>query len=133
MKKVECSVVFGSKIDKIWKYITDNTEYSWRSDLSKVTVSDGGNRFIEYTKDGYQTEFTVTLKIPHERYEFDLKNSNMTGHWTGIFTKINGRVKITFIEEVEIKKAIMRPFAGIYLKKQQKRYIEDLKKVLGEV
>lgn len=133
MKKVECSVVFGSKIDKIWKFITDNTEYSWRSDLSQIAVSDGGNHFIEYTKDGYQTEFTVTLKIPHERYEFDMKNSNMTGHWTGIFTKVNGRVKITFIEEVEVKKAIMRPFAGIYLKKQQKRYIEDLKKVLGEV
>ncbi len=133
MKKVECSVVFGSRIDKIWKLITDNTEYSWRSDLSKVTVIDGGTRFIEYTKDGYPTEFTVTLKIPHERYEFDMKNSNMTCHWTGIFTKVNGRTKVTFIEEVEVKKVIMRPFVGMYLKKRQKKYIEDLKHALGEI
>lgn len=132
MKRVECSAVFGGSIDKLWKLITDNTEYGWRSDLSKIAVSDGGNHFIEYTKDGYQTEFTVTLKIPHERYEFDMKNSNMAGHWTGIFTKVNGRVKITFIEEVEVKNPVMRLFAGGYLKKQQKRYIEDLKSALGE-
>lgn len=132
MKKVECSVEFGSSIEKIWKFVTDNTDYGWRSDLLKITVDNSGNSFTEYTKDGYHTDFTVTLKIPHQRYEFDMKNSNMTGHWTGIFTKINGRTRITFIEEVEVKNPVMNLFAGIYLKKQQKRYIADLRKALGE-
>ena len=90
------------------------------------------DRFIEYAKNGYPTEFVVTLKIPHERYEFDIENGNMSGHWTGIFTKVNGRVKVTFIEEVKVKKIIMRFFVGMYLRKQQKQYIADLKHALGE-
>ena len=97
-----------------------------------MEVKDGGNFFVEYAKNGYPTEFTVTLKIPHERYEFDMKNSNMTGHWTGIFTKSNGRAKFTSIEEVEVKGFIKKLFARIYLKSQQKKYIADLKKALGE-
>lgn len=132
MKKVECTVDFASSVDKIWQVVTDNSNYTWRSGLSKIEVSDGGNSFVEYTKKGYPTEFAVTLKIPHERYEFDMKNSNMTGHWTGIFTKVNGRAKVTFIEEVEVKGIIKKLFAGSYLRSQQKRYVADLKKALGE-
>ncbi len=132
MKKVECTVDFASGVDKIWQVVTDNSNCTWRSDLSKVEVKDGGNFFVEYAKNGYPTEFTVTLKIPHERYEFDMKNSNMTGHWTGIFTKSNGRAKFTSIEEVEVKGFIKKLFARIYLKSQQKKYITDLKKALGE-
>lgn len=132
MKKVESSVDFASSVDKIWQVVTDNSNYAWRSDLSRIEVKEGGNFFVEYTKNGYPTEFTVTLKIPHERYEFDMKNGNMTGHWTGIFMKANGRAKVTFIEEVEVKGLIKQLFAGIYLRNQQKRYIADLKKALGE-
>ena len=132
MKKVECTVDFGSSVDKIWQIITDNSNYTWRSDLAKIEVSDGGNHFVEYTKNGYATEFTVTLKIPHERYEFDMKNDNMAGHWTGVFHQVNGRTKVTFIEEVEAKGLVKQLFAGVYLKKQQKAYIADLKRALGE-
>lgn len=132
MKKVECTVDFASSVDKIWQVITDNSNYAWRSDLSKIEVSDGGNSFVEYTKKGYPTEFTVTLRIPHERYEFDMKNGNMTGHWTGIFEKVNGRARVTFIEEVEVKGIIKKLLVGGYLRSQQKKYIADLKKALGE-
>lgn len=131
-KRVECTIDLGSSIDKIWNTMTDNSNYAWRSDLSKITVSDGGNSFVEYTKSGYPTEFTITLKIPHERYEFDMKNDNMSGHWTGIFTKSNARTRVTLIEEVEVNGLVKSLFAGMYLKKQQKNYIADLKKALGE-
>lgn len=131
-KRAECSAEFGSSVDKVWNIVTNHTEYAWRSDLSKSVVQEGGNAFTEYGKNGFPTEFTVTLKIPHERYEFDMKNSNLTGHWTGIFTKVNGRTRVTFVEEVEVKSRVMALFAGTYLKKQQKKYIADLRKALGE-
>lgn len=132
MKRAECTVIFGSSVDKVWNIMTDNSNYAWRSDLSKIKVSDGGNSFTEYTKKGEPTEFTVTLKIPHERYEFDMKNDFMSGHWTGIFAKANGNTKVTLIEEVEVKNPVKSLFAGMYLKKQQKNYIADLKRALGE-
>jgi len=123
---------FKSEISKIWNVVTSCTEYAWRSDLSKIEVVEDGKKFIEYTKDGYPTEFTITVYEPYKRYEFDMNNNNMQGHWIGIFTESDGVVTIDFTEEVYAKKAIMKPFVGMYLKKQQASYLADLKKVLEE-
>lgn len=132
MQKAECTTEFGSSVNKIWDIMTDNANYTWRSDISDIVVQDGGNTFTEYTKKGYATKFTVTLKIPHERYEFDMKNDAMTGHFTAVFTKVNGRTKITLTEEVEAVGILKKVFAGMYLKKHQKAYVSDLRKALGE-
>ena len=59
-----------------------------------------------------------------------MENSNMKGHWTGIFTEKDGGVEIDFTEDVTAKKLIMKPFVKAYLKKQQEQYISDLKKAL---
>lgn len=123
---------FKAGIEKIWDIVTSCTEYAWRSDLSKIEVVEDGKKFIEYTKDGYPTEFTITVFKPYKRYEFDMNNDNMRGHWTGVFSEENGMVTIDFTEEVYAKKAIMKPFVGMYLKKQQAAYLADLKKMLGE-
>ena len=74
------------ELHTVWDFVLDIENYAaWRSDLSKtVVISD--RQFIEYTKDGYPTTFTVTLVEPYRRWEFDMENSNMTGHWTGVFT-----------------------------------------------
>ena len=48
------------------------------------------------------------------------------------FNKIHDGTEIEFIEEVSVNNPIMNLFAGIYLKKQQKLYINDLKRALGE-
>lgn len=42
MKKAEYTVDFASSVDKIWQVVTDNSNYAWRSDLSKIEVSGGG-------------------------------------------------------------------------------------------
>ena len=63
-----------SELRKVWEFILDIENYdAWRSDLSKTeVVSD--KQFIEYTKDGYPTTFTVTLVEPYRRWEFDMEN-----------------------------------------------------------
>ena len=90
---------------------------TWRSDLAKIEVSDDGNRFTEFTKDGFETEFTIALKKPCERYEFDMKNKNMDGHWIGLFSKDGSGTKIEFTEEVKVSNPIMKLFVKAYLKK----------------
>lgn len=40
-------------------------------------------------------------------------------------------VKIEFTENVIAKKLIMKPFVRMYLKKQQAKYIQDLREALG--
>lgn len=123
---------FESDMKRVWETVTSREDYAWRSDLSKIEVVDE-KRFIEYTKEGYPTTFTITAEEPCKRWEFDMENDNMKGHWTGIFTQKGNNIEIDFTEDVTAKKIIMKPFVKAYLKKQQTQYIEDLKKALASV
>ena len=89
------------------------------------------NRFIEYTKEVYATTFTITNTEPCRRWEFDMDNDNMSGHWIGIFTYANGITTIDFTENVTAKKLMMKPFVKSYLKKQQSAYAADLEKAVS--
>lgn len=132
MRKSTITATFKADIKKVWEVVTNNNKYEWRSDLSKIDVSADGNSFTEYTKDNFPTKFNITLKKPYERYEFDMTNKNMNGHWIGIFRTVNNGTQIEFTEEVSVNNPIMNLFIGLYLKKQQSLYIADLKKEMGE-
>lgn len=121
--------LFQSEIKDVWNVVTALDNYEWRSDLSKIEVIND-KQFVEYTKDGYATTFTITVMKPFERWEFDMENSNMRGHWTGVFSILNGQTEIEFTEDVTAKKLIMKPFVKAYLKKQQKQYVMDLRNFL---
>jgi hypothetical protein len=121
-----------SDIGKVWNIVTSLQNYKWRSDIEKIEILEKGKKFVEYTKDGYKTIFTITHFQSERRYEFDMENENMKGHWSGIFTKCSDGTLIDFTEDVNVKKIILKPFAKIYLKNQQKCYINDLKKELNE-
>lgn len=122
-------VVFPCDIRKVWETVTDVENYGWRSDLSRTEVLDE-KRFLEYTMEGYATIFTVTASEDCKRWEFDMENSNMKGHWIGLFTQKGEETEVDFTEEVTAKKFFMRPFVSSYLKKQQARFISDLRKAL---
>ena len=121
------------ELQKVWDLVLDIENYgAWRSDLSKTEVI-SDKQFIEYTKDGYPTTFTVTFVEPYRRWEFDMENSNMKGHWTGIFTVKGDETEIDFTEQVEAKKLLMKPFVKSYLKKQQIQFVADIRKALGGI
>ena len=122
-------VTFPCDIKKVWDTVTSLENYAWRSDLSKIEILNE-KKFIEHTKEGYTTAFTVTAEEPYRRWEFDMENDNIKGHWVGVFTQKGEQTEVEFTEDVTAKKFFMKPFAKGYLKKQQSRYIEDLKKVL---
>lgn len=122
--------VLSADISKVWDVVTDVENYSWRSDLSRTELL-GKNQFVEYTKEGYPTTFTITSSVPYERWEFDMENSNMKGHWVGIFTPKEGKTEIEFTENVTVKKIFLRPFIKRYLRRQQALFVADLEKALG--
>ncbi len=112
-------------IERVWEVVTDFKKCSWRSDLSRTEIVDE-THFIEYTKSGYPTYFTITVKEPYKRLEFDIDNSNMSGHWIGIFKQQNRQTEVEFTEEITLKKLLLKPFIKSYLRKQQQLYIKDL-------
>ena len=116
-------------IHKVWEVVLNVAQYTWRSDLSKTEIV-SEKQFIEYTKEGYPTTFTVTLVEPYKRWEFDMENSNMKGHWIGVFTQKGEDTEIDFTENVTAKKVIMKPFVKSYLRKQQAQFVLDLQRAI---
>ncbi|QQO08688.1 SRPBCC family protein [Breznakiella homolactica] len=135
MRKSTITETYASDIGKVWDMVTDNTNYSWRSDLERIDILDGGGTFIEYTKEGFFTEFTITCKEPCGRYEFTMKNKNFTGRWTGLFSSVeSGGTRIEFTEVLYIKNPVMEllSYIAMPLKKIQRTYAADLRRALGE-
>lgn len=122
-------VILEKDINSVWQVVTSLDNYAWRSDLSKIEILNE-KQFVEYTKNGYPTTFTITFTEKYKRWEFDIENSNIKGHWVGIFTSKENRTEIDFSECVTAKKFIMKPFVKAFLKKQQSRYVADLRKAL---
>lgn len=120
---------FQSDIKKVWEIVTSVENYTWRSDLSRTEILNE-KQFIEYTKEGYPTTFSITISEPYERWEFDMENDNMKGHWIGVFSKKGEQTEIDFTEDVSAKKIFMKPFVKSYLRKQQAQFISDLEKAL---
>nr|WP_288861932.1 SRPBCC family protein [uncultured Faecalicatena sp.] len=121
--------IIQSDIQSVWDVVLAVEDYSWRSDLSRTEIVNE-KQFIEYTKEGYPTIITTTVVEPYKRWEFDMENSNMKGHWVGIFTSIGNETEIDFTENVTVKKIVMKPFLKAFLKKQQTQFVSDLKKAM---
>ena len=96
--------------------------------MSKRTAGQDGVQMDKLK--AYATTFTVTVVEPYKRWEFDMENSNMKGHWIGVFIDKGNETQIDFTENVIPKKWFMKPFVKTYLKKQQKQFVLDLKKAL---
>lgn len=126
MIKSTIKAEINASIDDVFKIITDNNNYSWRSDLDKIDIV-GDNKFVEYAKNGFPTEFTITDCIPNSYYAFNIDNANMSGRWYGKFDSVNDITVVEFTEELTAKKALPKFLIKLYIKKQQKQYVKDLK------
>lgn len=129
MTRSTIKAILQHNVQTVWSIVTNVDDYGWRSDLSKTEIVND-SRFVEYTNDGYATTFTVTCCEPCERWEFDMENGNMTGHWIGTFSPMGDATAVEFTEQVTAKKLVLRPFVKAYLKRQQTRYIKDLERAL---
>ena len=113
-------------LSTVWNTVTDAAQYpAWRSDIGKTEIR-SDQQFIEYTKGGDATVFTVTVAEPYRRWEFDMENSRMKGHWSGIFASCEQGTEIDFTEYVTAKKLFLKPFVKGYLKRQQAQFVSDL-------
>ena len=65
---------FSCDKNKLWNIITANSNYKWRTDLSKIEIIDE-THFVEYTINNFPTYFTITAKEKLKEYKFDLENA----------------------------------------------------------
>lgn len=123
-------------IEKVWETVSAVDLYStWRSDVSKAEIIDE-NHFTVYTRDGYSTRLTVIGTEPPRRWELDMENSHIKGHWTIVLAPRGSETEIDFTACVTAKKLSLRPvgksvFEKTYSKKEQAQFVTDLKKALN--
>lgn len=130
MARARITAELACSPERVWERVTDLTRQDWRSDVERVETAGEGS-FVEYGRDGFVTAFTVTRREEPRLWAFDLENGNISGRWSGEFHPAAGGCRLTFTQEVTPKKIWMRPFAGLYLRRQQRRYLADLRKALG--
>ena len=129
MATSKVTVSLPCPVERVWQTVTDLSHTAWRSDLARVEVLDE-THFVEHTPSGYATNFTVTACEPLCRWAFTMENGNMSGSWEGIFQAAEGGTRLHCTETVSAKRWWMRPFVPGYLKRQQRLYLDDLRKEL---
>lgn len=63
MAASKVTVHFSCPLEQVWHTVTDLAHTVWRSDLARVEVLDK-THFVEHTKSGYATNFTVMACEP---------------------------------------------------------------------
>ena len=129
MVTVHMTAVLPGDVQQVWTVLTGVEDYSWRSDLSRTEVL-SAEQFVEHTQTGDQTLFTITAAEPGRRWELDMENRRMRGHWVGLFSGKGAETAIQFTETLHVKKPLLRPFVKRYLRKQQARFVADLRNAL---
>ena len=61
MKSSTLTAQFPCDCKTVWDIVTNNENFEWRSDLSKIKIIDE-NRFDEYTRNGFVTHFGLLQK-----------------------------------------------------------------------
>ena len=123
------TVRFPCPVEQVWQTVTGLTHTAWRSDLKGVEVLDE-THFVEHTQSGYATHFTVMACEPPRRWAFTMENGNMSGSWEGIFETAENGTRLHCTETVNARRWWMRPFVPGYLRRQQRRYLDDLRREL---
>lgn len=126
---VEKKVLINSNPKEIYEIITNNEFYLWRSDLSDIKIIDNKN-FIEYTNKNFPTFFSIIKKIKNKKYEVSMNNNNLEGKFIVELKQIENKTELIIREEVEIIDNKKKMLGKLFLKKMQKKYVDDLIKEL---
>lgn len=116
-------------IDAVWETMLAVDCYQWRRDLKKTEIR-SKTQWVEYPKKGNPVTFTTTCIKPQKRWEFDMEQAAMRGHWIGVFRARGEKTEVDFTEMVQVKNPLLRPILKWYLKKQQAQFVADLQRAL---
>lgn len=120
---------FPQSVEKVWAVLTDIEGYPrWRGDVCRVELVPGG--FIEYAPSDFATRFTVTQRKEGALWGFGIENARLTGSWLGELRAVGDGTHVTFTEVVRPKNPLLIPLVKPYLRRQQRRFMEDLKAAL---
>lgn len=110
----------------VFALITDNRSWQWRRDLRDVKI-EGEDRFSEIDRGGHRTDFLIADKRAPLEYRLQFKNANMIGEFECEILALGLKsCRVKLVERVQIQKKLLALLAPLYLKRQQKKYLDFL-------
>lgn len=129
MARIHKKIIFQTDLDILWDVITNNNDYSWRSNIKEIKVLDD-KRFVEIDHEGVETVFTIITFDENKKYEIDYENEDLKGHWVGLFYLTSQGAELDMVEDVEAKNALLSLFVPKTLKQMREVYIEDIQRAV---
>ena len=115
-------------VERVWQTVTDLMNTAWRGDLARVEILNE-THFVEHTKSGYATSYRYGLRAA--RWAFTMENGSMSGTWEGRGSLRRRRRRPANLHRDRHRQTLVdAPLVPGYLKRQQKRYLDDLRKEL---
>ncbi len=131
MRTSVLTAMFPAPPETVWTIVTNNSDTSWRSDITRTCVKEGGSVFVETAKGGMETTFHITRKEPYQLYSFTLENRMICGEWTGEFSAAADGTKVVFTERVRTRSRLLGFLAYLMpIKAMQQQYVTDLQRRL---
>ena len=129
MIKSTVTALLPHPVCRVWDVLTGVEGYPrWRVGVCRVELRPDG--FIEYAPGGFATRFTVTQRLEGALWGFEIENENLTGSWLGELRAAGDGTQVTFTELARPKSPLLIPLVKPYLRRQQRRFMEELKAAL---
>lgn len=131
------SIIYAASPREVYNVLTNNSNYSYRSDLQKVIILEKcGDMEIwdEVARNGNIIRFKTVKKVPYSLYEFEIiQASGFTGHWIGeLMETETGGTLFTSTEVIRMKNPLLKVASRLFfdIGKFMETYQNDLKKKL---
>lgn len=119
-------------VEKAWELVTTlETQMDWREDLKKIEILDS-RQFIEHTRDGYTTHYTITKVEERQLWQRTLTNEDLVGHTSYTFVEKGNQTLFIMKENMSTSNLLFKIFVKNYLRSHQYNYIQSLKKAIGQ-
>jgi len=127
--KATSSRHYPASPERLWKLITNPSDFTWRSQISTATQL--GSVYTETSsRSRYTTTYTITHDTQNERRDTTLTHADGTGTRSFILTSENEETtRLDIVEQFEFNgPAILRPLVNRFLKNQRQALLNDLTK-----
>ena len=132
MASCETKAILNCNVEKVWELVTSlEKQMSWRSDLKEIEILTP-KQFVEHTKDGYSTYFTIVKMEKYKHWQVSMENENLEGYWIYTFVEKGNQTEFYMTERATANKLLMKLYARNYLKSHQMNFIENLRNAIEE-
>ncbi|WP_125566406.1 SRPBCC family protein [Companilactobacillus insicii] len=123
---------FKATSEQIWDKITNPKDYSWRSNVPKVTIKND-RQYSEINSQTNSTEtYTLVTQTKNESRALDIDHIDGTGRRTfELYHEDENTTTLKITEEFDAKNKFFQFSINRFFKKQLSIYLDDLDRALA--